>query len=62
MDSEILPQECLKVMQRLFDFIDTKDVELNKKLNLIVNPEIIKILIKQVEHESIDVKVFIRLL
>lgn len=60
MDSEILPQECLKVMQRLFDFIDTKDVELNKKLNLIVNPEIIKILIKQVEHESIDVKVFIR--
>lgn len=44
-------------MDRLFVFVDTKDIELNRSLNIVVNPEIIKILFKQVEEEPASVKV-----
>jgi hypothetical protein len=37
-ESASIPQECLKIMERLYIFVDTKDVELNTRLNLVVNP------------------------
>jgi hypothetical protein len=52
-----LPEECLKIIERLYIFIDTKDIDQNKRLQLVVNPEIIKIIINQVSHEPPGVKV-----
>lgn len=48
-DKATLPVDCAKIIERLFVFVDTKDIELNRSLNIVVNPEIIKILFKQVE-------------
>lgn len=53
----VIPPECSKIIERLFIFVDTKDPKLNTELQLAVNPEIIKILFKQVEHEPSAVKV-----
>lgn len=44
-----IPLECTKIMERLFFFVDSKNVELNRILNIAVHPEIIKILFKQAE-------------
>jgi hypothetical protein len=52
-----LPEECEKIIERLYVFVDTKDIRQNIRLNLVVNPEIIKILINQVASEASPVKV-----
>jgi hypothetical protein len=52
-----LPEECEKIVERLYVFVDTKDIRQNIRLNLVVNPEIIKILINQVASEPSPVKV-----
>jgi hypothetical protein len=57
MAESVLPEECLKIIERLYIFIDTKDIDQNKRLQLVVNPEIIKIIINQVQEESSEIKV-----
>ena len=57
MAESVLPEECLKIIERLYIFIDTKDIDQNKRLQLVVNPEIIKIIINQVHEESSEIKV-----
>ncbi len=52
-----LPEECEKIVERLYVFVDTKDIRQNIRLNLVVNPEIIKILINQVASEPSPIKV-----
>ena len=60
MAESVLPEECLKIIERLYIFIDTKDIDQNKRLQLVVNPEIIKIIINQVQEESSEIKVWVR--
>ena len=57
MAESVLPEECLKIIERLYIFIDTKDIDQNTRLQLVVNPEIIKIIINQVQEESSEIKV-----
>ena len=41
--------EYTKIIERLFIFVDTRNIDMNRQLNLAVNPEIIKILVQQLQ-------------
>ena len=52
-----IPEEVGKILERLFVFVDSKDMELNVSLSLVVNPEILKILFTHLASEGLDLKV-----